>query len=95
MRRIACHPGAMTSGELAVRPSRVFDLHVVTHLYNTGEWWRRPAYLALASLRSEFAGAPVMACTATATKPVRAAIIESLRLKAPVVLDASANRERP
>ncbi len=56
---------------------------------------RRPAYLALASIRDEFAGAPVMACTATATKQVQATIIESLRLKAPVILDASANREQP
>lgn len=54
---------------------------------------RRPAYLALSSLHTDFPGAPILACTATATKQVKASIIELLNLKSPLVLESSFNRE--
>ena len=53
----------------------------------------RPAYLALSSLHTDFPGAPILACTATATKQVKMSIIELLQLKSPVVLESSFNRE--
>ncbi|KAK9916772.1 hypothetical protein WJX75_006776 [Coccomyxa subellipsoidea] len=52
----------------------------------------RPAYLSLSSLHTEFPGAPILACTATATKQVKTSIIELLHLKSPVVLESSFNR---
>ena len=50
--------------------------------------------MALQSLREDFPGAPFLACTATATKRVKESIIESLRLKNPVILESSFNSER-
>ena len=46
------------------------------------------------SLRDDFPGSAVIACTATATSEVKASIIESLGLDHPLVLEASFNRKR-
>ncbi|CAL8466731.1 g6267 [Coccomyxa elongata] len=52
----------------------------------------RPTYLTLSTLHADFPGASIMACTATATKQVKASIIELLDLRSPVVLESSFNR---
>jgi len=52
----------------------------------------RPQYLALAKLRQEFPGVPVVAVTATATPAVIKEIKEILLLKQPKVLIGSFNR---
>ncbi len=52
----------------------------------------RPQYLALASLRQEYPGVPVVAVTATATSAVITEISDILALKQPKVLIGSFNR---
>ena len=49
----------------------------------------RPSYLKIASIRSTFPSAPVLALTATATADVRADIIQSLELKEPAIFRQS------
>ncbi len=53
----------------------------------------RPEYLALASLKNEFAGVPVIALTATADKLTQKDILEKLALKHPAQFVSSFNRE--
>ena len=52
----------------------------------------RPAFLRLAELRAALPGVPVMALSATATQPVRAAIAERLRLREPVAVSSRFDR---
>lgn len=52
----------------------------------------RPQYLALANLRQEYPGVPVVAVTATATSAVITEISDILGLKQPKVLIGSFNR---
>ena len=52
----------------------------------------RPQYLALANLRQEYPGVPVVAVTATATSAVITEISDILALKHPKVLIGSFNR---
>ena len=58
------------------------------------EWGHdfRPDYLALSSLAAEFPGVPIAAFTATATSRVAKDIMERLRLRNPLVTQASFNR---
>ncbi|MBB5397418.1 ATP-dependent DNA helicase RecQ [Mucilaginibacter sp. AK015] len=53
----------------------------------------RPEYLMLAGLKTEFAGVPVIALTATADKLTQKDILEKLNLHQPSVFISSFNRE--
>jgi len=53
----------------------------------------RPEYLALAGLKNEFPGVPVIALTATADKLTKKDILEKLNLHHPAVYISSFNRE--
>ena len=53
----------------------------------------RPAYLALGSLRADFAAVPIAAVTATATPQVIQDVKQVLCLKDPKVIQGSFNRQ--
>jgi ATP-dependent DNA helicase RecQ len=73
---------------LQVRAFAIDEAHCISH------WGHdfRPEYRQLAELKARFPQASVHAYTATATEPVRADIVEQLRLRNPAVLVGTFDR---
>lgn len=84
----------MLSGFLEDLKRWKVNLFAIDEAHCISEWGHdfRPEYRQLATLRSQFPDAPMMALTATATERVRHDIIAQLHLRSPARYIASFNR---
>jgi ATP-dependent DNA helicase RecQ len=84
----------MLSGFLEDLKRWTVNLFAIDEAHCISEWGHdfRPEYRQLATLRTQFAGVPLMALTATATERVRGDIVQQLHLQEAACYVASFNR---